>query len=76
MRMHSVIDDNTNLFNDLHPTAAILSFLATKFGPDTMTVDKALWEPDDEKFIKAMEKEVADHVEQGHWEAVPVSSVP
>ena len=65
-----------NLLNELHPLATLISFPATKSDPDTMTLDQALREPNAHKFIKAMEREVADHVTRGHWEVVPNSVVP
>jgi len=60
-----------DLLNDLHPMTVLLSFPAAKSDPDTMTLDKALREPDAAEFIKAMEQEVADHIKRGHWEVVP-----
>ena len=66
----------SNLLNKLHPLATLLSFLAAKSDPDTKMLDQVLRKPDAQEFIKAMEKEVAGHVEHGHWEVVPISIVP
>jgi hypothetical protein len=64
--------------NDLHPLAALQCFAATKKtdDPDTMTLERALREPDADKFIAAMERELLDHVEREHWEVIPISQVP
>jgi len=52
-----------------------LSFAASS-DPDTMYLDQALREPDREQFIEAMQKEIADHEERGHWEVVRRDSLP
>ena len=39
----------------------------TKADPDTMTLKQALQEPDADKFVEAMIKEVNDHVNRKHW---------
>jgi hypothetical protein len=44
--------------------------------PDTMILDEALKEPDWDQFIKAMRKELMDHVGRKHWKVVPRKSVP
>ena len=49
-----------DLLNNLHPVAALLLFPFTRSDPDMMMLDKALLKPDVNKFIKAMEQEVAD----------------
>ena len=41
-----------------------------------MTLEWALGEPDAAEFIKAMENEVANHVECGHWKVVSISTDP
>ena len=50
--------------------------LAASQDPDTMTIDEALKQPDREEFVKAMSKELEDHVRRKHWVVVPLSSVP
>ncbi len=57
---------------ELHPMIAF----AASVGPDTMYYHEAMREPDRAEFIKAMEKEVKSHTENGVWELVPRSSVP
>jgi Reverse transcriptase (RNA-dependent DNA polymerase)/GAG-pre-integrase domain len=55
-----------------HPMLAY----AASADPDTMYYHEAMREPDRPEFIKAMEKEVKSHTENGVWELVPRSSVP
>ena len=64
-------------FQDFHPLATLKAFASTKQrDPDTMTLERALKEPDAEQFIEAMEKEIDDHTSRGHWIVVPLSKVP
>jgi len=51
------------------------AFLASS-SPDTMYYDQAIRQPDREEFIKAIVKEVNDHIERKHWELIPRSQVP
>ena len=48
--------------------------VSTKNNPDTMTLQEALQQPDEE-FIKAMHKELHDHIKRKHWKVVPSSTV-
>ena len=41
-----------------------------------MTLDEALKQTDRKEFIKAMHKEIADHIRHKHWKVVARSSVP
>ena len=43
--------------------------------PDTMTLKEALKQPDAEEFLKAMAKEVEDHVRREHWKIMTVSEM-
>jgi hypothetical protein len=43
---------------------------------DTMYFHQAMKAPDRDEFIKAVVKEVNDHIENKHWELVPRESVP
>jgi len=62
---------------DMHPLAALQSYAASKAkDPDTMTLERAMAEEDADEFIKAMEKEILDHTERGHWKILPASQVP
>jgi histone deacetylase 1/2 len=49
---------------------------AASSNPDTMYLHEALKAPDRAEFIKAMQQEVRDHEERGHWELIPKSQVP
>jgi hypothetical protein len=49
---------------------------AASSSPDVMYVNQALCAPDHDEFLKAMEKEVRDHEQRGHWELIPKSQVP
>ena len=40
------------------------AYAATQANPDTMTLKQAMQEPDTEKFLKAMIKEIDDHVQR------------
>ena len=57
------------LLNEVHPLAAVTAYVAmsaakkNNTNPDTMTINRALREPDREEFIKAMIKEIKDHTQ-------------
>lgn len=44
--------------------------------PDTMYMHQAMKQPDKVEFVKAMEKEVRDQMENGNFEIVHISKVP
>jgi hypothetical protein len=67
--LNAIMDDLE--IDKLHPLA-----FAASADPDTMYLDQALREPDREKFIEAMEKEIRDHEERKHWEIVRRDSLP
>lgn len=58
-----------------HPFAMLMAFVGTS-DPDTMTLEEALKQPDRDEFVKAMHKELMDHIVRKHWKVVPVKSVP
>ncbi|CAJ1948808.1 unnamed protein product [Cylindrotheca closterium] len=58
-----------------HPFASIFA-LAGSADPDTLTFDKAMKAHDRAKFIKAMYKELGDHIGRKHWKVVPIRSIP
>ena len=66
--------DNTHEleFQTMHPFIAYKAMT----NPDILYLDEALNAPDHEEFVKAMLKEVRDHERRGHWEPVPISSLP
>ena len=45
-------------------------------GTDTIHLEEALNQPGREKFIKAMYKELKDHVDRKHWKVIPLILVP
>ena len=51
------------------------AFAASK-DPDTMYYHEAMKEPDKKEFLKAMEKEVQSHTDNGVWELVRKEDVP
>jgi hypothetical protein len=53
-----------------------IAYMAKLGDPDTMYLDDALRSPDRDEFIKAMENEVSQHEERGHWIMIPRSQVP
>ena len=46
------------------------AYAATQADPDTMTLKQAMQEPDADKFLEAMIKEIDDHVQYKHWHLV------
>jgi hypothetical protein len=67
--MFSQDDDSLMQDNEL------LAYKA-KADPDTMYLHEALKEPDREKFIKAMEKEIAQQVQRRVYSIIKKSKVP
>ena len=43
---------------------------------DTMNLNEAMKQPDRDECIKAMHKELDDHIYRNHWKAVPLKDVP
>ena len=54
----------------------LISYAANTKDPDTMTLQEALRQHDRAEFIKAMHKELQDHINRKHWKVVPIMSVP
>lgn len=56
----------------------VIAFLTGKkrSDPDTLYLHEALRQPDRKQFIKAMQKEVQDMKDSGHWHVVQASTVP
>ena len=52
-----------------------MAFLLTLADKNTMTLKDALNEPDAEEFVKAMIKEVKDHVHREHWIIVSIHNM-
>jgi hypothetical protein len=55
-------------------TYHVMAFIGSDL--DTMHLNEAMIQPDREEFIKAMNKELQDHIDRGHWKVVPSKSVP
>jgi hypothetical protein len=53
-----------------------IAFLARTSDPDTMYFHQAIRQPDREEFIKAIIKEINDHIKHKHWVLVPREQVP
>ena len=43
---------------------------------DTMTIDKAMYQPDREEFIKVIHKELEYHIKRKHLKRIPFKSIP
>jgi hypothetical protein len=54
----------------------LLAYKAAKADPDTMYLHQALKEPDREKFIEVMEKEIAQQVQCGMYSIIKRTKVP
>ena len=55
--------------------AANFAYIMSMADPDTMTLKEALNQPDAEEFLKAMVKEVEDHVRREHWKIMTISEM-
>jgi hypothetical protein len=53
-----------------------IAFLSHHSDPDTMYFHEAMRQPDREDFIKAVIKEINDHIDRRHWILVPREKVP
>eukprot|EP00980_Cylindrotheca_fusiformis_P022822 scaffold9810_cov62-Cylindrotheca_fusiformis.AAC.1 len=62
----SILQPDCERASEPHPAALmanhIFSFVSSASDPDTMTFDEAMRAPDRAKFIKAMHKELSDHI--------------
>eukprot|EP00980_Cylindrotheca_fusiformis_P020590 scaffold7642_cov88-Cylindrotheca_fusiformis.AAC.1 len=76
---HSILQPDCSRTAEPHPAAllasTISSFVSSASDPDTMTFAEAMQAPDRAEFIKAMHKELADHIGRKHWKIVPLSAV-
>jgi hypothetical protein len=61
-------DDDDKTACDDNP---LLFAFAASADPDTMYLHEAMKQPDRNKFMEAMQKEINDHTENGHWRIVP-----
>ena len=58
-----------------HAFASIYGLIGSN-DPDTLTFAEAMQAEDRSDFIKAMYKEIGDHVSRKHWKVVPIKSIP
>mmetsp|Transcript_41992 Transcript_41992/g.101184 ORF Transcript_41992/g.101184 Transcript_41992/m.101184 type:complete len:1373 (+) Transcript_41992:2978-7096(+) len=58
-----------------HAFASIFALAGTA-DPDTLTFAEAMKADDRHEFIKAMYKEIGDHIGRKHWKVVPIRSIP
>ena len=65
---------------DFHPFASLRAFASTIAQPDgypdAMPLNMALQQPDRDKFIHAMARELEQHTELKHWKIIHKSQVP
>ena len=65
---------------DFHPFASLRAFVSTidqpDGYPDTMPLNMALQQPDRDKFIHAMTRELEQHTELKHWKIIHKSQAP
>jgi hypothetical protein len=66
-------EDDYKLQDDMNDPIA---FLSRTSDPDMMYFHEAIRQPDREDFIKAIIKEVNDHIKRKHWILVPREDVP
>ena len=72
-----LLQPDTTAHSKPHPFALMLgqvTAMIAKSDPDTMYLDEALRQPDRHEFIKAMHKELNDHITRKHWKVVPLKS--
>ena len=65
-------------YSEPHPMALMCEhvFAHITTDPDTMTLSEALRQPDRDKFLAAMQKELNDHITRGHWTVLPTKNIP
>ena len=65
---------------DFHPFAGLQAFASTIAQPDSypdaMPLNVAMQQPDRDKFIAAMARELGQHTELKHWKVIHKSQVP
>ena len=63
-----------------HPMASVGQHLygnvTSSRDPDTMMLEEALRQPDHAEFIKAMHKELDDHISCKHWQVMSRTAAP
>lgn len=77
-RVQQLIQPDIEAYSEPHPLALLTEQIVALIGsdPDTMYLAEAMRQPDRDKFIEAMYKELNDHIGRKHWMIVPLKSVP
>jgi len=71
-----VLNESLNVdLNETSDSMDNLLALVSQVG-DTMHLNQAMKQPDQAKFLKAMEEEVTTHERRGHWKIMPIAAVP
>lgn len=74
-----LLQPDIEAFEEPHPFALVIEHVQAYLAgsdPDTMHLEEAMKQPDRDKFIEAMRKELEDHINRKHWKVVPLKSVP
>ena len=73
-----LLQPDCEAYAEPHPLALVTEQIMALIGsdPDTMYLEEAMRQPDRDHFIKAMYKELEDHIGRHHWKIVPITSVP
>jgi hypothetical protein len=78
MRIFQILQPNIEAYLEPHPFALNTKQISTRVGsnPDRMYLEEAMKQQDREHFIKAMYKELEDHIRRKYWVIVPLKLVP
>jgi hypothetical protein len=75
----SLLQPDCENVTEPHPLALlatyVIALVSSASDPDTMTFAEAMQAPDRDEFVKAMHKELADHIGRKHWKIVPLKSI-
>ena len=74
--MVSHIHELNELYDGTMNTIVSYAFSTVALDNKVFTYTKALQQPDADKFVEAMGKEVNDHESHDHWEIVRRSTIP
>jgi hypothetical protein len=67
LQMSSVLPKLQSFVSTTNYPSPVLANAASIADPDTMYLHEALKQPDKEKFLEAMVKEIDNHTSRGHW---------
>ena len=74
-----LLQPDTLAHSQPHPLALVTEYFCEALlsaDPDTMYLQEALKQSDRDEFLKAMKKELSDHIQRKHWKVVPLKCVP